>query len=63
MFKYIKEWYKDYQTAMNELQGSGWFIFYHSHGSVCHYVKPEKTTHINTDDDKPRTISRNNKKS
>jgi hypothetical protein len=63
MFKYIKEWYKDYQTAMNELQDSGWFVFYHSHGSVCHYVEPEKTTHINTADDKTRTISKNNKKS
>ena len=63
MFKFIKDWYKDYTTAMNELQDSGWFIFYHSHGSVCHYVEPEKTTHINTADDKTRTISKNNKKS
>jgi hypothetical protein len=38
-------------------------VFYHSHGSVCHYVEPEKTTHINTADDKTRTISKNNKKS
>ena len=60
MFKYIKEWYKDYQTAMNELQDSGWFVFYHSHGSVCHYVEPEKTTHINTLHDKQRTVQSEN---
>lgn len=63
MFKFIKEWWKDYQYAMNELQVDGWYIFYHSDGSVCHYIEPEKTTHINTDDDKLRSFSKNNKQS
>ena len=63
MFKLIKEWYNDYQHAMKELQGSGWYIFYHSHGSVCHYVEPEKTTHINTADDKLDSIRKNDTKS
>lgn len=60
MFKYIKEWYKDYQTAMNELQDSGWFIFYHSHGSICHYIEPELNTQINTLHDKQKTIQSEN---
>lgn len=63
MFKFIKEWYKDYNKAMKELNDGGWYVFYHSHGSVCHYVDPKLNTHINTDDDKPRTISKNNQKS
>lgn len=48
---------------MKELNDGGWYVFYHSHGSVCHYVDPKLNTHINTDDDKPRTISKNNQKS
>lgn len=61
MFKFIKKWFKDYSTAMKELQDSGWYIFYHSHGSVCHYVEPEKTTHINTSNDKLDPIRKNDR--
>ena len=63
MFKFFKKWYDDYHQAMKELNGGGWYIFYHSHGSVCHYVEPKLNTHINTDDDKLRTIPKNDTKS
>jgi len=62
-WNFIKEWYKDYQAAMKELNGSGWYIFYHSHGSVCHYVEPKLNTHINTDDDKLNSIPKDDKQS
>jgi hypothetical protein len=62
MIKYIKEWYNDYQAAMKELNKSGVFICYHSHGAVCHYVEDKLTDHINTEHDKQRTISKDNRK-
>ena len=58
MFKFIKEWLKDYDGAMRELNKSGFFICHHSQGSLCHYIENKLNTHINTADDKLRTISK-----
>ena len=58
MFKFIKEWLKDYDEAMRELNKSGFFICHHSQGSLCHYIENKLNTHINTADDKLRTISK-----
>mgnify|MGYP000013160731 CR=1 FL=1 len=67
MFKYIKEWFKDYQYAMQELEKDGHYVFYYSGGSVCFKVdrnkQPKLTTHINTTDDKLNTLPRNDTKS
>jgi len=62
MFKFIKQWYNDYQEAMKELNQAGIFIHYHSHGAVCHYTGDKITDHINTKHDKQRTISKDTRK-
>ena len=60
IIKYLKQWNEDYQYAVQELNKEGYFIFYHSGGSVCYKVdritQPKLTTHINTCDDKPSAI-------
>ena len=60
MFKFIKKCFSEYQDAIAEMNNQGYYIFYHSHGSVTHYVSPRLNTHINTNDDKPSTVSKNN---
>ena len=62
MFKSIKKCFSEYQQAIDEMNNQGYYIFYHSHGSVTHYVSPRLNTHINTHDDKPSTVSKNNTK-
>ena len=59
MFKFIKKCFSEYQDAIEEMNNQGYYIFYHSHGSVTHYVSPRLNTHINTADDKIRSISKN----
>jgi hypothetical protein len=60
MFKFIKKFLNDYQDAITEMNNQGYYIYYHSHGSVTHYVSPRLNTHINTTDDKLSTVSKNN---
>ena len=57
MFKFIKEWFSAYHELSSELNRQGIFTVYHSCGATTHYVAPEKTTHINTLDDRQNTIS------
>ena len=57
MFKFIKEWFSAYHELSSELNRQGIFTVYHSFGATTHYVAPEKTTHINTLDDRQNTIS------
>lgn len=53
MFKFIKEWIKDYNEAQKALNDAGIFNVFTPWGGI--------TTHIiNTHDDKLRTIQENN---
>jgi|TARA_A200000159_G_scaffold86423_1_gene79925 hypothetical protein len=62
-FKVIKEWITDWNEAQRELNKTGVFTVYHTFGASTHYIAPTKTTHINTVDDKSKTIRTNYTKS
>ena len=54
IIKYFKEWSRDYNAVQKELNDMGLWTAYHPWGA---YV----STHINTTDDKFRTIPNKNK--
>ena len=61
IIKYLKEWSKDYNAVQKELNDMGLWTAYHQWGAYVHYVEPKFSTHINNNDDKQNTISKNNR--
>tara|TARA_B110000090_G_C13326125_1_gene425472 strand:+ start:240 stop:434 length:195 start_codon:yes stop_codon:yes gene_type:complete len=61
IIKYVKEWCRDYNAVQKELNDMGLWIAYCQWGAYVHYVEPKFSTHINTTDDKFRTIPNKNK--
>jgi len=61
IIKYFKEWSRDYNAVQKELNDMGLWTAYHPWGAYIHYVEPKFSTHINTTDDKFRTIPNKNK--
>lgn len=61
LFKYLREWAKDFNAVQKELNDMGLFTVYHHFGACINYVDPTITTHINNTDDKQDTISTKNR--
>ena len=60
MFKFLKKCILDINEMQKSYNEIGLFTIHTIHGSFIHYINNEKTTHINTDDDKQRTIQTDN---
>ena len=52
MLKWFKTFLKNCQQVDKELRDAGIPLHYHWGGAYVHQLKPEKTTHINTRDDR-----------
>ena len=52
MLKWFKTFIKNCQQVDKELRDAGIHVHYHWGGAYVHQLKPEKTTHINTRDDR-----------
>ena len=52
MLKWFKTFLKNCQQVDKELRDAGIHVHYHWGGAYVHQLKPEKTTHINTRDDR-----------
>ena len=52
MLKWFKTFLKNCQQVDKELRDAGIHVHYHWGGAYVHQLKPEKTTHINTIDDR-----------
>ena len=52
MLKWFKTFLKNCQQVDKELREAGIHVHYHWGGAFVHQLKPEKTTHINTRDDR-----------
>ena len=52
MLKLFKTFLKNCQKVDKELRDAGIHVHYHWGGAYVHQLKPEKTTHINTRDDR-----------
>ena len=52
MLKWFKKFLKNCQQVDKELREAGIHVHYHWGGAYVHQLKPEKTTHINTRDDR-----------
>ena len=52
MLKWFKIFLKNCQQVDKELREAGIHVHYHWGGAYVHQLKPEKTTHINTRDDR-----------
>ena len=52
MLKWFKTFLKNCQLVDKELREAGIHVHYHWGGAYVHQLKPEKTTHINTRDDR-----------
>ena len=52
MLKWFKTFLKNCQQVDKELREAGIHVHYHWGGPYVHQLKPEKTTHINTRDDR-----------
>ena len=52
MQKWFKTFLKNCQQVDKELRDAGIHVHYHWGGAYVHQLKPEKTTHINTRDDR-----------
>ena len=56
MLKWFKTFLKNCQQVDKELRDAGIHVHYHWGGAYVHQLKPEKTTHINTRDDRLNAI-------
>ena len=56
MLKLIKQWFDEWNDVQQELAEMGIFQIHTLHGSFLHYIDPQLSTHINTADDKLRSI-------
>ena len=61
MFKKLKKWAAEYNQIQKEINEAGIFVVYHPFGACTHYIEPMAITHINSNDDKQRTISTEDK--
>ena len=61
MLKLIKQWFDEWNDVQQELAETGIFQIHTLHGSFLHYIDPQLSTQINTDDDKLRPIQRSTK--
>ena len=52
MLKWFKTFLKNCQQDDKELREAGIHVHYHWGGAYVHQLTPEKTTHINTRDDR-----------
>ena len=52
MLKWFKTFLKNCQQVDKELRDAGIHVHYHWGGAYVHQLNPEKTTHINTRDDR-----------
>ena len=52
MLKWFKTFLKHCHQVDKELRDAGIHVHYHWGGAYVHQLKPEKTTHINTRDDR-----------
>ena len=52
MLKWFKTFLKNCQQVDKELRDAGIHVHYHWGGAYVHQLKPEKTTHIITRDDR-----------
>ena len=62
MLKWIKDFIKKCQQVDQELREAGIQVHYHWGGAYVHQLDTEKTTHINTTDDRLRTIQKKDKR-
>tara|TARA_B100000780_G_C21112975_1_gene449954 strand:+ start:969 stop:1220 length:252 start_codon:yes stop_codon:yes gene_type:complete len=56
IWNYVKERSDDWNHLQKELNDMGVFTVYHQFGATSHYIDLKLNTHINTTDDKLRTI-------
>ena len=62
MLKWFKTFLKNCQQVDKELREAGIHVHYHWGGAYVHQLKPEKTTHINTRDDRLNALQTKNTK-
>ena len=62
MLKWFKTFLKNCQQVDKELREAGIQVHYHWGGAYVHQLDTGKTTHINTKDDRLRTIQKKDKR-